>query len=139
LPTKGVLLSLTIENEIIPTENSGAVVSGASAESPTGTNVPSDTSSVETPAVVWDPTVTQFPLNIEKGLSYTSARGGYAIKFPSANISYAVSSVKENFGQANLSCSYVINVIKYADKESLEISPAIRIYECEAKGEVIPL
>ncbi|MDR0650015.1 MAG: hypothetical protein LBG59_01010 [Candidatus Peribacteria bacterium] len=72
-------------------------------------------------------------------MTYTSSRGGYAVKFPSANISYAVSSVKENFGQANLSCSYVINVIKYSEKELLEISPAIRIYECEAKGEVMPL
>jgi hypothetical protein len=69
-------------------------------------------------------------------LSYTSSRGGYALKFPSANISYAVSSVKENFGQANLFCSYVINVTKYADKDTLEISPAIRIYECEANGAI---
>ena len=86
--------------------------------------------------VVWDPSVTQFPLQPEKGLVYTSNRGGYSLKFPSGNISYAVSSVRENFGQASLYCSYVINVIKYADKENLEISPAIRIYECEAKGGV---
>ncbi|MDR3168307.1 MAG: hypothetical protein LBU27_00655 [Candidatus Peribacteria bacterium] len=53
------------------------------------------------------------------------------MKFPSANISYAISIAKENFGQTNVSCSSVINVIKYSDKENLEISPAIRIYECE--------
>jgi hypothetical protein len=118
-----------------------AVVSGGSERASTSSSDASsgDSSVVVTPAVVWDPTVTQFPLNVEKGLTYTSSRGGYAIKFPSANISYAVSSVKENFGQASLSCEYVINVIKYADKELLEISPAIRIYECEAKGEVVSL
>ncbi|MDR2191127.1 MAG: hypothetical protein LBP53_08440 [Candidatus Peribacteria bacterium] len=59
------------------------------------------------------------------------------MKFPSANVSYAVSAVKENFNQASLSCAYVINVIKYADKEALEIAPAIRIYECEAKGNIV--
>jgi hypothetical protein len=143
LPTKGVLLALTVEGEIVPAMNSGvSVASGVSdgTSSATLTDTSSGVSSVSVvPAVVWDTTVTQFPLNIEKGLTYTSSRGGYAIKFPSANISYAVSSVKENFGQANLSCTYVINVIKYADKEQLEISPALRIYECETKGEIVPL
>jgi hypothetical protein len=80
--------------------------------------------------------VAQFPLNPEKGLKYTSTRGGYAIQFPSANISYAASAVQENFGSANLLCSYVISVIQYADKENLEIAPTIRIYECQAKGDL---
>ena len=60
------------------------------------------------------------------------------MKFPSSNISYSVSSVKENFGQANFSCSFVINVIKYSEKDLLEISPTLRIYECTSKGEVVP-
>ena len=52
-----------------------------------------------------------------------------------SNISYSVSSVKENFGRDDVKCSYVINVIKYSEKENLEISPAIRIYECEGSVE----
>ena len=31
----------------------------------------------------------------------------------------------------DIKCSYVINVIKYSEKENLEISPAIRVYECD--------
>ena len=29
-----------------------------------------------------------------------------------------------------MSCSYVISAIKYSEKENLEVSPSIRIYEC---------
>jgi hypothetical protein len=143
LPTKGVLLSLTVGNDNLPVDSGVEVSSGVSSpetNDSSASSASSDDDSVTiTPAVVWDPTVTQFPLNIEKGLTYTSSRGGYTMKFPSANVSYAVSNIKENFGQANLSCSYVINVIKYSDKEMLEISPAVRIYECEARGEIVPL
>ena len=39
--------------------------------------------------------------------------------------------MKENFGRSDINCSYVINVIKYSDKENLEVSPSIRIYECD--------
>jgi len=59
------------------------------------------------------------------------------MKFPAANISYSVSAVKESFGQSNLACSFVINVIKYADKDLLEISPSLRIYECTSKGDIV--
>ena len=73
--------------------------------------------------------VPQFPVK-EEWLEYKSQRWWYILKFPSSNISYSVSSVKENFGRSDVNCSYVINVIKYADKENLEVSPAIRVYEC---------
>lgn len=76
-----------------------------------------------------DTNVPQFPVR-EEWLVYNSSRWGYSLKFPSSNISYSVSSVKENFGRSDISCSYVINVIKYSEKENLEVSPAVRIYEC---------
>ncbi len=85
-------------------------------------------------AISLDTNVPQFPIK-EEWLQYKSARGGYILKFPSSNISYSVSSVKENFGRDDVKCSYVINVIKYSEKENLEISPAIRIYECEGSVE----
>ena len=81
-------------------------------------------------AAPFDTNVPQFPIK-EEWLVYKSARGNYVLKFPSSNISYSVSSVKENFGRNDVNCSYVINVIKYSDKENLEVSPAIRIYECQ--------
>ena len=77
-----------------------------------------------------DTNVPQFPIK-EEWLVYNSSRWGYTLKFPSSNISYSVSSAKENFGRSDVNCSYVINVIKYSDKENLEVSPAIRIYECQ--------
>ena len=87
---------------------------------------------VEAPisATSLDTNVPQFPVK-EEWLVYKSARWGYSLQFPSSNISYSVSSVKENFGRDDVNCSYVINVIKYSDKENLEISPAIRVYECQ--------
>jgi hypothetical protein len=94
-----------------------------------------DSSTILSP-ITRNPNVSQFPLNLEKGLKYTSSRGGYALHFPSPSISYAASAVQENFGSANLLCSYVINVIQYADKDNLEISPSLRIYECQVKGEL---
>jgi hypothetical protein len=53
------------------------------------------------------------------------------LDFPSPSISFSVSPIKEDFGRNDVKCSYVINVIKYTEKENLEISPAIRIYECD--------
>ena len=81
-------------------------------------------------ATAFDINVPQFPIK-EEWLVYKSARWGYTLKFPSSNISYSVSSVKENFGRDDVKCTYVINVIKYSEKENLEISPAVRIYECD--------
>jgi len=81
-------------------------------------------------ATAFDINVPQFPIK-EEWLAYKSARWGYILKFPSSNISYSVSSVKENFGRNDVKCTYVINVIKYSEKENLEISPAVRIYECD--------
>lgn len=80
----------------------------------------------------FDTNVVQFPIK-EEWLKYSSSRWGYTLQFPSSNISYAASSVRENFWRNDVSCSYVINVIKYSEKENLEVSPAVRIYECSWK------
>ena len=77
-----------------------------------------------------DTNVPQFPVK-EEWLIYNSSRWGYSLQFPSSNISYSVSSAKENFGRNDINCSFVINVIKYSEKENLEISPSVRIYECQ--------
>jgi len=134
LPNKGKLISFQVGDAPVATGN---VVQESTpvVEEKTPDTVSRETSQTIVPTE-WNPKVSQFPLNEEKGLTYSSSRGGYAVKFPSANISYSVSAVKESFGQADLSCSYVINVIKYSDKELLEISPSIRIYECTSKGGV---
>lgn len=123
LPTKWQLQSLVIwddvvasdegdENEELEVESTWDIVDQPISATSLDTNVP------------------QFPIK-EEWLEYKSARWGYSLQFPSSNISYSVSSVKENFGRNDVSCSYVINVVKYSDKENLETSPAVRIYECQ--------
>lgn len=123
LPAKWVLQSLTIGDEVVQQEQT-EVQPEVKEEAP----------SEEQPSHItdnskFDTNVTQFPIK-EEWLVYNSNRWWYSLKFPSSNISYSVSSVKENFGRSDVNCSYVINVIKYSDKENLEVSPAVRIYEC---------
>ena len=123
LPTKWKLQSLTIWGDVVV---SNETWSTEKIKTEMTWNI------VEAPisATSLDTNVPQFPVK-EEWLVYKSARWGYSLHFPSSNISYSVSSVKENFGRDDVNCSYVINVIKYSDKENLEISPAIRVYECQ--------
>ena len=123
LPYKWELQSLTIWEDV--------VVSDESEEEKTEEIIQEekkDESQVS--ATAFDTNVPQFPIK-EEWLEYKSTRWWYSLQFPSSNISYSVSSVKENFGRSDVDCSYVINVINYSDKENLEISPAIRVYECQ--------
>ncbi len=132
LPSKWQLQSLTIwdtvvisnetwSNEELNTETTWNIVEAPISATSLDTNVPQNPlkkECLETP-------------DKEGCLKYESVRWGYILNFPSSNISFSVSSVKENFGRNDVNCSYVINVIKYTDKENLEISPAVRIYECD--------
>ena len=122
LPAKWKLQSLTIWDAVVAPDES----QNEEEKLETTWNI------VEAPisATSLDTNVPQFPIK-EEWLAYNSARWGYTLKFPSSNISYSVSSVKENFGRDDVKCSYVINVIKYSEKENLEVSPSVRIYECD--------
>jgi len=129
LPAKWELQSLTIGDDVVVSEESEEV----KEEENKSEEVVQDEEKKDEwqiSATAFDVNVPQFPIK-EEWLQYKSARGGYILKFPSSNISYSVSSVKENFGRDDVKCSYVINVIKYSEKENLEISPAVRIYECD--------
>ena len=125
LPAKWKLQSLTIGDDV--------VASNETEESDSDDAVQNDGENTEDwqiSAIALDTNVPQFPIK-EEWLQYKSTRWKYVLKFPSSNISYSVSSVKENFGRNDVDCSYVINVIKYSEKENLEVSPAIRIFECQ--------
>ena len=129
LPTKWELQSLTIWDDIVISEESEEIKEEeVKSEELVKEEEKKDEGQIS--ATAFDINVPQFPIK-EEGLQYKSSRWGYVLKFPSSNISYSVSSVKENFGRDDVKCSYVINVIKYSDKENLEISPSVRIYECE--------
>lgn len=132
LPTKWVLKSLTLWDDVVMEEHKHEEESDETEEKSDWSDEERDeqNETISTSDFVLDTSVAQFPLKEEWGLVYNSSRWWYSLQFPSSNISYAVSSVKENFGRSDVSCSYVINAIKYSEKENLEVSPSIRIYEC---------
>ena len=129
LPAKWELQSLTIGDDVVISEESEEVKEENKVEAQEEKKEEWAIS-----ATAFDINVPQFPIR-EEWLAYNSARWGYILRFPSSNISYSVSSVKENFGRDDVKCTYVINVIKYSEKENLEVSPAVRIYECEGSVE----
>lgn len=128
LPAKWELQSLTIWDDVVVTEDSEEKDEETKSEEIVKEDVKKD--EWEISAKAFDTNVPQFPIK-EEWLVYKSARWGYTLQFPSSNISYSVSSIKENFGRNDVNCSYVINVIKYSEKENLEVSPAVRVYECD--------
>jgi len=76
----------------------------------------------------------QFPINLEKALTYTSSKWGYAVTFPSPNISYASYNVQTDLDTAGINCYTQFKVIKYADKANLDLTPTVQIYECRIKS-----
>ena len=66
---------------------------------------------------------------------YTSSRG-YTLKFPSPNISYRTALESNDLGIAGTKCSAVIKVSAYANKDTVETNPSIRIWECSTVGKV---
>ena len=80
----------------------------------------------------WNPNVAQFPINLEKKLTFTSSRW-HSYIFPSSNLSYQWFSVSENFDQAGVNCIMAMNVVSYPNKELVETEPSVKIYECNVK------
>ena len=84
-------------------------------------------------AYVWDEDVKQFPINLEKKLTFTSSRW-HSFVFPSSNIAYQWTSASENFGQVWVNCFSAMNVVQYSDKELVESQGNVIIYECNVKN-----
>ena len=131
LPMKWVLKSLELWDDVVIEENSEEVDEEDSEKSDWKNEEEDKTEEVISKSdFVLDTSVAQFPIKEEWWLVYNSSRWWYSLQFPSSNISYVVSPVSENFGRSDIKCSYVISAIKYSEKENLEVSPSIRIYEC---------
>ena len=133
LPSKGTLKSLELWDDVIVIENEEEKADeNIEEEKPENNPVAEekDQDVISSSNFVLDTSVEQFPLKEEGWLVYNSSRWGYSLQFPSSNISYVVSPASENFGRSDIKCSYVISAIKYSEKENLEVSPSIRIYEC---------
>ncbi len=91
------------------------------------------TTTTTSSAITLDPSVKQFPINLEKALTFTSSRG-YSIVFPSSNISYESINVDESLDLPGVRCSTQMDIIKYSDKAMIHNTPAVSIYTCNIKG-----
>lgn len=87
----------------------------------------------EQQAYIWDTDVEQFPINLDKKLTFTSSRW-HSFIFPSSNLAYQWVNVSEDFGQVWVNCFSAMNVVKYADKELVESQGNVVIYECKVKN-----
>ncbi len=76
--------------------------------------------------------VKQFPINLEKAMTFTSSKW-YTITFPSSNISYESIPTDTSLGLPGVRCTTQMNVIKYADKALLHEQPTVSIYTCSFK------
>lgn len=80
-----------------------------------------------------DTSVKQFPINLDKTITFNSSRG-YSIIFPSSNISYESLNVDDTLDLPGVRCSVQMDVTKYADKATLHDDPKVRIFTCNIKG-----
>ena len=80
-----------------------------------------------------DESVEQFPINLEKKLTFTSSRW-HSFVFPSSKIAYQWRSSSENFWQVWVNCFSAMNVVKYEEKELVETQWNVVIYECTVKN-----
>lgn len=147
LPKKGKLLSLTkngekkIENESKKEENKKVKDEEWTKDKEEKENTKKEEKSEEKKTDIEqqesnrNPNVKQFPLK-ENSLTYTAKQRNYILDFPSSQISFVVNSVKENFWKENISCNFVINIINYTNKEMLDESPDIKIYECKLNEDI---
>lgn len=97
-------------------------------------NTPTAPSTTTTTATVsdLDTSVKQFPINLEKSITFTSSRG-YAIVFPSSNITYESLNVDESLDLPGVRCSTQMDITKFADKATLHDDPKVRIFTCSIK------
>jgi hypothetical protein len=73
------------------------------------------------------------PKQTASGHTYTNTKGGYAIVYPSADVSYNSSLISESFGVKDLLCYVRYDIKRYSDRDNAATGPAILIYECISK------
>lgn len=79
-----------------------------------------------------DSDVPQFPINLEKALTFTS-RKWFSYVFPSSNIAYAAQNTQKDFEQLWVNCYSVMNVVQYSEKELVNQKWEVKVYECSIK------
>ena len=96
------------------------------------TTPPTTSSSATLPTL--DTSVKQFPINLEKTMTFTSSTRGYSIIFPSMNIAYEALNIDESLDLPGVRCSTQMNIVKYSDKAMLSTDPKVKIFSCTIKG-----
>lgn len=79
-----------------------------------------------------DTSVKQFPINLDKTITFASNRG-YSIIFPSSNIAYEALNVDETLDLPGVRCPTQMNVTKFADKVTMNDNPKVRVFTCSIK------
>lgn len=93
-----------------------------------------DTTSTIINPLTKDPSVTQFPINLEKSLEFVSNSRWFKMTFPSSNIAYESTNTSTNLDINWVNCYVQTNVIVYREKDNININPSIKIYECRIKS-----
>jgi len=100
-------------------------------------NEDTDAEDIEnTDEISWDPDVEQFPINLEKWISFTSSRW-YTINFPAGNISRRAGTAEDRtLWQAGVNCRATLDIDKYEkDRWDTIENPKIKIHECTIKND----
>lgn len=131
--------SATCKAFVDPSQAAGGTkISYVSNTTPTSgtTQTPDTTTSSPIPpsTIRIDTSVPQFPINLEKTITFTSSTRGYSIVFPSMNIAYEAINVDESLDLPGVRCSTQMNVTKFSDKATLSDTPKIKIFSCTIKG-----
>ncbi len=79
--------------------------------------------------VTKDTSVDQFAITTEKTLDFY-AREWYTIQFPSKSIRFTSENSKEDLWYDNLYCYAYVHVVAYANKDNLDVEPAVKLYIC---------
>ncbi len=121
--------SATCKIKIDPSQAAGGFkISYISNTPTTETSVPS----VPTKQTI-NTSVPQFPINLEKTMTFTSSTRGYSIVFPSSNLAYEALNVDEDLDLPGVRCSTLMNITKYADKATMRDAPKVKIFSCTIK------
>lgn len=121
--------SATCKIFVDPSQAAGGAKISYISNTPTAASTTTTTSTVSN----LDTSVKQFPINLEKAMTFTSSRG-YVIVFPSSNITYESLNVDESLDLPDVRCSAQMDVTKFSDKASLHDDPKVRIFTCSIKG-----
>jgi hypothetical protein len=90
------------------------------------------TTTTTTDVPTLDTSVKQFPVSLEKTMTFTSNRG-YSIVFPSMNIAYESLNVDAGLDLPGVRCSSQMNITKFSDKLTMHDNPKISIFTCSIK------